>query len=600
MPINGTKHKVRKIELLAPARDADIAMQAILHGADAVYIGAPAFGARKDAANSIEDIARLVDFAHDYRVKVYATVNTILYDSELLAAERMIKELWRIGTDAVIVQDMGILRLDIPPVSLHASTQCDIRTSEKALFLEKAGFSQIVLARELMLEEIRDICNRVNIPVEVFVHGALCVSYSGRCHASYSVCGRSANRGECAQICRLPYTMRDFSGRVIAEKKHLLSLRDFNASASLNDLLQAGVSSFKIEGRLKDANYVKNITAYYRQKLDEIIASSEGKYERSSCGVSEFSFNPNPYKSFNRGFTNYFLMNRRPESIASLKTPKSMGEVIRNVCDLNNGDGISFFDSKGEYTGVLVNGIRNGLIIPSSPVKIRQVTEIHRTYDRIFDNQLSRKSADRRIAVDVEIDENGVTASDERGVRVRIPLNVDKEIARAQFNPRSVFEKTGNTIYRLRHFINSLNPSTFIPVSQLSAVRRYLYSELDMASANTYITDFRNTEDADAIYPAVTLDYRDNVANMAARSFYESHGVKMIDSALETGGGGHGKKIVMTCRHCILREIGKCRKKGLHTDGPYTISSGAYTFGLEFDCSRCEMLVIDIDTRHED
>ncbi len=337
----------RRIELLAPAGNKDVAVAAILHGADAVYIGASSHGARSKASNSVEDIAELVKFAHRFRARVYVTVNTLVYDNEQEQVRRLINDLYRIGVDALIVQDMSILRMDIPPVALHASTQCDTRTPAKAKFLEEVGFSQIVLARALTITEIKEICDTVTVPVECFVHGALCVCYSGRCAASQVSLGRSANRGECAQMCRMPYTLRNGRGEVLEKNKYLLSLRDFNASHRLEYLLEAGVSSFKIEGRLKDADYVKNVTAAYRQALDRIIAAHPDKYIRSSYGMSEVKYTPRLDKSFNRGFTDYFLGNRRPGAMASLLTPKSMGEEIKDIGLLHNGDGISFFNIKG-------------------------------------------------------------------------------------------------------------------------------------------------------------------------------------------------------------------------------------------------------------
>ena len=321
---------VRRIELLAPAKNVEIGQQAILHGADAVYIGAPRFGARSTAGNSIADLARLIDFAHRFDARVYITLNTILRDDELRDAERLIHELYKIESDALIVQDMGITRLDIPPIALHASTQADNRTPEKVKFLEQCGFSQVVLARELSLGQINEIARSVQVPLEVFVHGALCVSYSGQCYLSEAMCGRSANRGECAQYCRLPYTLIDGKGNVIAKDKHLLSLRDLNQSDKLEELLDAGVSSFKIEGRLKDMAYVKNCTAYYRQELDKIF-KRRPEYRTASTGHSSIEFTPRLEKSFNRGFTHYFLDGRTPEPIASPDTPKSLGEYVGKV-----------------------------------------------------------------------------------------------------------------------------------------------------------------------------------------------------------------------------------------------------------------------------
>ena len=324
------------LELLSPAKNKEIARQAILHGADAVYIGASTHGARKAASNSLDDIAETVDFAHDFRAKVYVTVNTIIFEEELGKIKELCRDLYHIGVDALIVQDMGMLRLDLPPIALHASTQCDIRTPEKAVFLEKVGFSQLVLARELSLSEISEITHEVKIPVECFIHGALCVSYSGRCHASHLLKNRSANRGDCAQICRLPFTLKDADGKILAKDKHLLSLKDFRADSHLKELIDIGVSSFKIEGRLKDEKYVKNVTAYYNNVLSKIIKDSEGELKRSSYGNTFISFNPNVEKSFNRGFTDYSLGSRLPKNLASINTPKSMGEVVRDIKLLNN------------------------------------------------------------------------------------------------------------------------------------------------------------------------------------------------------------------------------------------------------------------------
>jgi len=361
---------MRDLELLAPAADKNVAREAILHGADAVYMGGPSHGARKKASNSLADIRETVEFAHRFRARVYVTVNTLVYPHEIREVERLVWNLYLCGVDAIIVQDMSLLRMNLPPIALHASTQCDTRTPEKALFLQEVGFSQIVLARELSLQEIDTICRTVGVPVECFIHGALCVSYSGRCAASQVSVGRSANRGECAQMCRMPYTLRNGRGEVVERDKYLLSLRDFNASELIPQMIEAGVSSFKIEGRLKEADYVKNVTAAYRAIIDKVIASNPGKYRRSSYGESKISFTPRLDKSFNRGFTDYFLNGRKPASMASLLTPKSMGEIITDTRLLHNGDGISFFNTKGEYEGVGVNRVENGRIIGSRPFRL--------------------------------------------------------------------------------------------------------------------------------------------------------------------------------------------------------------------------------------
>ncbi|MDE5652991.1 MAG: U32 family peptidase, partial [Muribaculaceae bacterium] len=467
----------RKIELLAPAANADIAIEAILHGADAVYIGPQSHGARKSAANSTAEIRRVIDFAHPFGVKVYATVNTIVYDHEIPEVERLIRELYQAGVDAVIVQDMGILEMDLPPIALHSSTQCDTRTPEKARFLEAAGFSQIVLARELTVEEISDIAKGVSVPLECFVHGALCVSYSGRCHASQSACGRSANRGECAQICRLPFTLADADGHILERDRHLLSLKDFNLSDNLEELLVAGVSSLKIEGRLKDASYVKNIVALYRQRLDAVIAAHPDLYCRASAGRSEISFKPEASKSFNRGFTRYFFDSRRPEAISSPLTPKSMGEVISDIHELHNGDGISYFNSKNEYEGVMVNGIKGNRIIGNREFRIPPGTAIHRTLDIQWQKALSRPTATRRMRLDVVLTDTSLSARDELGRRACVALPADLEAAMTRKSLRDNFNKLGNTIYYLGDFDDSAF-SRFIPPSQFAECRRRLIDML--------------------------------------------------------------------------------------------------------------------------
>lgn len=600
--------KIRSLELLAPAADKEVAREAILHGADAVYMGGPSHGARRKASNSIEDIRDTVEFAHQFRARVYVTVNTLVYEKEIPAVEKLVWDLYRAGVDALIVQDMALLRMKLPPIALHASTQCDTRTPQKARFLEDVGFSQIVLARELSLDEIREVCGAVTVPVECFVHGALCVSYSGRCGASQMALGRSANRGECAQMCRLPYTLSNGEGRILERDKYLLSLRDFNASAHLEEMIEAGVSSFKIEGRLKDAAYVKNVTAAYRRAIDKVIAAHPDKYRRSSFGESEINFVPALSKSFNRGFTDYFLQGRRPVTMASLLTPKSMGEEISNVGELNNGDGISFFNSRGEYEGVGVNRVSNGRIISSRRFTLPKGATIHRTFDRRWQTLMAGDTAARTIFVDISIDENGVTARDERGVEVRLPLEVEKMEARKRMNPETVFAKLGNTVYRLRRFENSLYPATFIPASRLTSLRRRLIDVLDEANIATYPFDRRRPENLEAKYPDATLDARDNVANSLAERFYSEHGVKRMERALEVERQAkpvesgkdkeNGMTEVMTTRYCLRRELGVClRDRSVSPERrklfcpPLTIATGPHKFRLDFDCARCEMRV---------
>ncbi len=587
---------IRPLELLAPAGNPNIAMEAILHGADAIYMGASSHGARRNAANSIDDIKRVVDFAHIYRARVYVTVNTIVYENEIRQVEQLITNLYHAGVDAIIVQDMSILRMDIPPIQLHASTQCDIRTPEKARFLQNVGFSQLVLPRELTLDEIKRMSEAVSVPLESFVHGALCVSYSGRCHASFASCGRSANRGECAQICRLPFTLSDSGGNVICNDKHLLSLRDLNTLDILPRLIEAGVSSFKIEGRLKEAAYVKNTVAAYRKALDNFITEHSESYCRSSFGTSEISFSPDLSKSFNRGFSHYFIENRRPKGIISPDTPKSLGETIDDVSKLNNGDGISFFDAQGRYTGAMVNGIQGKRIITSKPVNIPKGAEIHRTFDRVWDKGLQRPTATRKIGVSCSLDDTGLTAHDERGCLIRIPLNCIRDVARKTPDFSPIFAKLGNTPYRLQQFVSSLDPTVFIPAADLTEIRRQAIEALDNANLTTYPYQYRNNEDMSVRYMTKRLDYRDNVANSLAAQFYHDHGVEKIESALEASRSSvsHKNRRLMTTRHCILRELGLCKKeKGLgRFSEPLVLKSGKDSFTLEFNCRDCEMHVL--------
>lgn len=587
--------KPRKLELLSPAANSEIAMEAILHGADAVYIGPPTHGARKSASNSIEEIEKVVNFAHQYRAKVYATVNTIVYDNEIKQVETLCHDLYHAGVDALIVQDMGILRMKIPPISLHASTQCDIRTPEKAKFLERVGFSQLVLARELTLEEIRAITSEIKIPVETFIHGALCVCYSGRCHASQALTGRSANRGECAQICRFPYTLKDSKGKSICKDKYLLSLKDFNATHKLTDLIEAGVSSFKIEGRLKDASYVKNITAFYNQELNKIISGNKEKYQRSSFGDVSINFQPKPDKSFNRGFTEYFLSGRKPLKIASLLTPKSQGEPISDISELNNGDGISFYDKEGNFTGVNINRIEHKKIIPAKRIKIPDSGEIFRTSDVKWEKLLATKTGKRKLNLNIQIDEKTIRGKDQRGCEVIIPNNLVYEKAEKKQDYKSQFEKLGNTIYDLKDFKSYIPADRFYRNSELSELRRRLIHLLDSANRINYPFEYRRKEEKDIPYPEKFLDYRDNVSNQLAMEFYRQHGVEKIEKAAEIRNNLREGEQVMLTRHCVLRELGMCKKTNdLHKTYkfPLYLHFDKGKFRLEFDCKSCEMNVL--------
>ena len=602
------------IELLAPARDADIAIAAIDHGADAVYMGASHHGARAEATNSIDDVRRACDYAHQFGARIYATVNTLVYDDELTEVERLVHDLYRAGVDALIVQDLGLLRLDLPPIALHASTQCDLRTPEKARFLEALGFSQLVMARELTLDEILTIRKATKVPLEAFVHGALCVSYSGRCAISQALKGRSANRGECAQMCRLPYDLVDDKGRVLAEGKHLLSLRDMARHDRLEQMMAAGVSSFKIEGRLKDIGYVKNVVAYYRQAIDKVIEHKPDSYRRSSFGKEEFAFTPALEKSFNRGFTHYFLDERRPHdgsSMASIDTPKSLGEYLGRVLRCNgnaltidthaamtNGDGLSYFDANHQFTGARVNRVMGGgTVLLRESVSIPRGTPIYRTGDKAFSDTLSKSSAKRTINVDAELRyTNGqlaLTLDDERGNRVTHAIDCDLQAAAKPQKDRQTAElgKLGGTIYQLR---NAQVPGeTFIPASLLARLRRETVELLDRAQLITRPVGKRISEDKAAPCPSKIILPADNVANRLAEGLYRDHGAIDITPALETGSPVSGSTPLMHTRYCLRRQLGCCLKGKNATRLPQGLylKTGNTLLRVTCDCKSCEMYI---------
>lgn len=613
-----SSNKKRTLELLAPARNDSVAISAILAGADAIYIGASSHGARRVAANSIDAIRRVVDAAHPYRAKVYATVNTLVYDNELIKVERLIGQLYRAGVDALIVQDMGLLRLDLPPIELHASTQCDIRSVEKARFLADVGFTRLVLPRELSLEETRAIHEAVPATeLEEFIHGALCVSYSGDCRASYMTCGRSANRGECAQICRLPFTLTDSQGRVLAKDRHLLSLRDLNRSDSIADMARAGVSSFKIEGRLKDENYVRNTVAWYSRILDRVVENSQGLYERQSTGRSHEGFTPDPERSFNRGFTTYFLNGHMPSSgLASLDTPKAIGRPVGTVtqCDrrtitarltatLTNGDGLGYFDASGRFCGFRLNRVDGSRLYPASPCDIPAGTLLYRNRDKEWDDIISGAKASRTIAVDMELriaaDTLVLSLSDERGLSISATaqgLELSPAVTPQEAPRRRVLEKLGDTRYRARQVIDLVGP-LFIPASVLTSLRRRAVEMLDQTAGVTYPFRYRLPEKADAVYPTTTLTIHDNVANRKAAEFYRSHGVTTITPAVETSSTADKRQEthVMCTRYCLRRELGKCllTPEGRRWGGGGSLylqaKGGDQRFRVDFDCRRCGM-----------
>ena len=601
---------IRKIELLSPAKNLETGIEAINHGADAVYIGAPLFSARSAAGNSIEDIKALVDYAHVFHAKVYVALNTILKDSEIVEAEKLIHAIYRAGVDAIIIQDMGVLNLDIPPIALHASTQTDNRSIEKVQFLEKAGCSQVVLARELSIKEIKDIASNTQVPLEVFVHGALCTSFSGQCYISQALAERSANRGECAQYCRLPYTLQDASGTVLTSNKHLLSLKDLNQSENLEELLDAGVSSLKIEGRLKDVAYVKNITAYYRQKLDEIFARRP-EFKAASSGNTEHHFVPDPYKSFNRGFTSYFLHGRN-KNIVSPETPKSMGEPVGVVNDLygnyftlnngkqiNNGDGLCFTNERKELQGFRVNRTEGNKVYPAEMPRLQTGISLYRNQDHEFEKVLSKKSAERKISIDLVLEENNfgftLSAIDEDFYLASITVEFAKEPSKKdqKANIREQLSKLGNTPFQLNSFSNNLHENWFIPSSILSEMRRKVIERLLSVRKIASFYPIKKHSTTNHSYPESSLSYLGNVANGKAKEFYLQHGVKSIAPAFELNPSSSVP--LMFTKHCLKYQLGYCPKtkeKSQRLNEPLTLLSGKNRLSLMFDCSNCEMQVL--------
>ena len=616
------------IELLAPARSADIGIGAVNHGADAVYIGGPNFGARAGAGNEVAEIERLVRHAHHFGSRIFVTLNTILRDDELEDARRLIWQLYEAGADALIVQDMGLLELDLPPIQLHASTQCDIRTPAKAKFLEDVGFSQIVLARELTLPQIREVAGtleRANI--EFFIHGALCVAYSGQCYVSHAQTGRSANRGDCSQACRLPYTVTDGAGRIVAHDSHVLSMKDNNQTSNLEALIDAGVRSFKIEGRYKDLGYVKNITAHYRRELDTLLEHRDD-LQRASSGRCEFFFTPDPERNFNRGSTDYFVNGRQPD-IGAFDTPKHaglpVGHVRRVAKDgfeiesaevINNGDGLTYWDLQKELVGVQVNraeAINGGWkIFPAEPVAsykdLRAGAEVSRNRDMAWDRVLEKKSAERRIGVWARLETTArglaLALTDEDGHHARAelehPLEPARDADKASAQLSDALAKLGTTIFRALEVELAWSTPVFVPASVANALRRAAVEALEAERAAALPRLPRAAAVAPPVpYPETALSYLANVYNHKAHDFYARHGVRVIDSAYESH-EETGEVSLMITKHCVRWSLSLCPKQAKGVTGvqgtiraePLSIQSGNERLTLRFDCKPCEMHVV--------
>lgn len=619
----GNNSIVRTLELLAPARNADVGIEAIKHGADAVYIGGPGFGARAAAGNSLEDIARLCEYAHIFNAKVYVTLNTILYEDELEEAACLIRELDALGVDALITQDLALLEMDIPPIALHASTQMDNTTPERAARLEAAGYSQIVLARELSLDDIRAVRNATTVPLEAFVHGALCVSYSGRCYASEYCFGRSANRGRCAQFCRMPFDLINANGQAIVENRHLLSLRDMNRLSSLELMAEAGVSSFKIEGRLKDAVYVKNVTAAYSQALDRLVAMHPGRYRRASNGRVELRFTPDVTRAFNRGFTEY-LLHGRTRDLWQFATPKSLGPQVGKVgrmsrrsftvqgnAELHNGDGLAFFNREGGVEGFRCNRVDGNEVFPlAMPAGLTVGTALYRNEDRVWEQQMATKTAARLLPVTACLEETP------EGYRLTFRVGEGEQCVsgescvevphdNAQHSQQETIRRTLSKLgeeFVLEKLEVKMECERFIPASVLTTMRRTAVESLRQA----LIIIHRNSRDRRREGRQINLsgmrfDYRSNVANRMAGRWLVNHGAEQVDAAFEVSPPElHKEAVLMTCRHCLRYAFGQCpreRSRSVPTQAEWIepvslrLSDGRL-FPLRFDCKHCEMQVL--------
>ncbi len=600
------------IELLAPAKNTQCGIRAINCGADAVYIAAEQFGARKGVGNPVDDIARLVVYAHRYRAKVYVTINTILTDSELEAARSLIFTLYDIGVDAIIVQDMGLLEIDLPPIALFASTQAHNNLPEKVKFLEDVGFQRAILARELSLDEIQKIRNSTSIELECFVHGALCVSFSGQCYMSYAIGGRSGNRGECAQPCRKKYSLLDNQGKAIVSDKYLISLRELNLSDNIAELINAGITSFKIEGRLRDEAYITNIVSFYRQKIDTVC--SEQKCSRTSVGRSIIDFNPDPAKTFNRGFTTYFL-NGRHDEITSPDTPKSIGEPIGTVSittknsfvidsdiQLHNGDGICFFNEKRELTGTKINRVEGNTLYPANMNGILKELMIYRNYDHQFVSHIVKADVKRAIDVAFALGyENGVlsvSAQDEEGIKIEEKYPVSGDLARNQQSAldtvRKQFAKLGDTEFICRNVDIAMHKIVFIPVGQLNEIRRSIIEKLRIEREKRNVRQEYFISKNNIPYISNVLSFEGNVLNRKAESFYKRHGVEKIEQAAESGVDLHDRK-VMTTKLCLKYELGLCRRYKADKitrsvkEPLYLVDETGKHYKLHFDCDACVM-----------
>ena len=613
----------KKVEILAPAKNLYQGMAAINAGADAVYIGAPQFGARTNAANSVEDIAALVQYAHLFKAQVFVVLNTILYDDELKTCQKLIHQLYDIGVDALIVQDMAILEMDLPPIVIHASTQANNRDPKHIKFLHDAGMKRVVLARELNLDQIKEISETTDVELEFFVSGALCVSFSGNCYMSVANGERSANRGSCAQNCRLPYNLIDGTGKTLMTETHLLSIKDLDLSDQLPVLIEAGVTSFKIEGRLKDIVYVKNNVSYLRKRLDAFLEVSD-KFQKASSGRTFYSFDPQMDKSFNRGYTDYFV-NKRDKKIGSWETPKSQGEFIGKILELkangyiienyellNNGDGLYFLNEEGKADGDRVNIIINDVVVPNTFRPLPVGTLIYRNSDASFNKLLEREdSTIRKIGVSFTFVATNMgfklTAVDEDGHESSSTLEIEKELTK---NGESIvpnieknLSKAGNTPFIVDEINVDFSENWFLPIAKINEIRRMVLEQLiDVRVKEYHREEFQITK-TEHPYPVSELDFTHNVSNKMARKFYTRHGVTQIEKAFELQ-WDPGKSRVMTTKYCVKYELGKCPRFQRATMGekvvePLVLKHGEVEYKLKFNCKPCEMEIWEKDAEFE-
>ena len=614
----------KKIEILAPAKNLIQGIAAINSGADAVYIGAPQFGARSNANNSIEDVAELVKYAHLYYAQVFVVINTILYDEELENCRKLIWKLYGIGVDALIIQDMALLELDLPPIVLHASTQANNRDADKIKFLKDAGIKRVVLARELNLHQIKEIHDAADVELEFFVTGALCVSFSGNCYMSVANGERSANRGSCAQNCRLPYNLIDGNGDTLIKNSHLLSIKDFDVSDQIPNLIEAGICSFKIEGRLKDMVYVKNNVSYLRQKLDNFLSNNSDKYTKASSGTCTYTFDSALDRTFNRGYTDYFV-NERNKAIGSWESPKSKGQYIGKLIQtvgnsyeienghlLNNGDGLCYINDNNEAEGIYVNRAENGFVYPNVLKEIKDGTFIYRNNDAAFIKIVEREdSAVRKISTTLLLTENEngfeLTATDEDGNESTVALEHPKEPTKSnesiEDNYKINLAKTGFTPYTADQIDIRFTQNWFIPISKINEMRRTVYEQLTSIRLANYHREEHQIVKTSHPYPETKLDFTYNVANKVARKFYERHGVTEIEKAFELQ-WDPGKSRVMTTKYCIKYELEKCPKYHRETmdtklKEPLVLKQGELEYKLKFNCKPCEMEIWEKDAEFE-